>query len=75
MGMFNYINYEANCEECGTPLKGFQSKDGACEMKYLPPSDVDYFYTLCSKCNTWHDFKVTRVCICQVKSIDVTTRK
>jgi len=73
MGMFDHINYEAKCENCGAELKHFQSKDGPCELKHLPPDAVDYFYTSCDECKTWHDFKVHRVCI--VKQIDVTTRK
>ena len=73
MGSYDVINYAAKCEECGTTLKDFQSKDGPREMKFLAPSDVDYFYTICAKCHLWHDFKVHRVCF--VKQIDVTIRK
>jgi len=63
MGMFDYIEHEANCESCGEPLSGFQSKDNVCELKTLKPSDVDVFYTSCDKCNAWHNFYVKRECI------------
>jgi hypothetical protein len=71
MGMFDYVNYQADCDKCGQPLSDFQSKDGPCELGFLAASDVDYFYTSCSKCRTWHDFKVHRVSI--VKGIDVSS--
>ena len=67
--MFDYIEYEANCKNCGSPLDGFQSKDNVCELKTLTPCDVDSFYTNCDLCDTWHDFYVKRECV--VKEINV----
>ena len=60
MGMYDDIVYEANCTECGTALKGFQSKDGPCTLETLTPDKVDFFYTYCRKCKTWFDFSVSR---------------
>ena len=62
MGMFDYVEYEANCENCGKPLRDFQSKDSHCLMDTIQPSEVDGFYTSCAHCMTWHDFIVDRVC-------------
>ena len=61
MGMFDYVNYKADCRKCGKPLNDFQSKsahDGEDLMRTLEPKDVSNFYTNCEKCNTWNDFKV-----------------
>ena len=69
MGMFDWIKYEAKCEKCGEQLKGFQSKDGPCELLKLEPKDVINFYTSCDKCNAWHDFTVDKICF--VKDITV----
>ena len=67
MGMFDYVNYRADCWKCGTPLAKFQSKDGPCELKILEPHDVDYFYSNCNSCNAWNEFHVERECV--VKNI------
>jgi len=71
MGMFDYVRYEAECKECGEPLKDFQSKDHECLLNVLEPSQVDNFYTSCDKCKTWHNFEVTRECV--VKHVEVST--
>lgn len=73
MGMFDFINYKANCENCGKELTEFQSKDGECLMRTLQPKDVDSFYSICDNCNAWHDFEVERVCT--VNNITVTIRE
>ena len=71
MGMFDYVEYEANCERCGTRLGGFQSKSGPCSLSKLQPEDVDWFYAICHKCGSWHDFKVERTCT--VSSVTVSS--
>ncbi len=73
MGMFDFVRYTANCEKCGEPLKDFQSKDGECLLKVIRPDQEDYFYSICEKCHTWHDFTVDRVCI--VRNIEVQVKK
>ena len=73
MGMFDYVNYQANCQKCGEPLEGFQTKDTACELVTVEPSKCDHFYTSCDKCGTWHDFHVERECV--VKGISVSVGK
>ena len=70
MGMFDYVEYDYNCKECGEPLSDFQSKDGDCELGTVQPSDVSEFYTSCDKCGSWHDFEVKKTCV--VSSIEVT---
>ena len=57
MGMFDYVNHEAKCPECGAIVDGFQSKDGPCELITLEISDVDNFYTDCAKCNAWLEYE------------------
>ena len=58
MGMYDLVNYKANCKRCGSRLDGFQSKDGECLLEFLNPPEVRRFYTSCDNCDLWHDFKV-----------------
>ena len=58
MGMFDFVEYKADCSKCGVALPEFQSKDGECLMETLQPKDVRTFYTSCDKCGTWNQFKV-----------------
>ena len=56
MGMFDYVNYECICPECGSDVIGFQSKDGECYLNHLNPLSVDNFYTSCDGCDSWIEF-------------------
>ena len=62
MGMYDNIEYEANCLQCGNRLSNFQSKDGPCRLENLKPNAVDSFYTNCEKCSTRNHFTVEREC-------------
>jgi len=55
MGMFDYIKHECVCPNCHQKVTGFQSKDAACELDALKPTDVRNFYTDCH-CGTWIEF-------------------
>ncbi len=53
MGMFDYVNYEANCPHCSRKLTEWQTKDRdqyerSCER--LEPSSVSELYSLCPDC-------------------------
>jgi len=68
MGMFDYIEYKADCEKCSKPLDNFQSKDGDCLLNTLEPTEVRGFHAYCNKCkhmnyfNVVHSsYKVTRI--------------
>lgn len=54
--MFDYVNVEMPCPNCGTHLRGFQSKDGACNMDTIEPEDVSRFYCYCQDCGHWIEF-------------------
>lgn len=56
MGMFDYINYEMDCPECGARVSDFQSKDGPCALDTLEYWEVDYFYASCENCRAWVEF-------------------
>ena len=51
MGMFDYVDFECDCPECGNTVGGFQSKSGDCNLETIPPWSVDQFYSYCNKCN------------------------
>ncbi len=53
MGMFDYVEYEMPCPDCGVLVDNFQSKDGPCVLDTVSPCDVQEFYTTCPGCGTW----------------------
>lgn len=63
MGMYDNIEFKAPCKKCSETLTDWQSKDGSCTLSYLQPKDVDSFYTVCPKCNTWNEYKTYRTYI------------
>jgi len=73
MGMYDEVRYSDNCKNCGAELTDFQTKDHKNLLNQVEPSQVDNFYTNCDKCDTWHEYTVTRECV--VKHIEVTTSK
>ena len=59
MGMFDYVNFEMPCPNCGTLLTDFQSKDAECTMDKIEPDGIGNFYCLC-KCRHWVEFSRPR---------------
>lgn len=53
MGLFNYINFEMDCPQCGDVVRDFQTKDGYCCMDMVEIEAVTNFYARCRKCNYW----------------------
>ena len=54
MGMFDYVNHEAPCPECDTPVRGWQTKDMEVPtMDILDPLDCHVFYTHCPSCEAF----------------------
>ncbi len=47
MGLFDHIEYEANCPKCGFLLIDWQTKQGNNQFDTLQPYDVAKFYTVC----------------------------
>ena len=62
MGMFNYVDFECECPQCGDTITGFQTKDGNLVMKTVHPNSVGSFYSSCDNCGRWVDF--VRGCKC-----------
>ena len=56
MGIFDYVNFEMDCPQCGEPLKDFQTKDGNCYLNRVEFWEVDHFYDNCESCDTWVEF-------------------
>lgn len=40
MGMFDWIDHEAECPECGAQIEGFQTKEVACLLRKLTPHEL-----------------------------------
>jgi len=60
MGMFDWVDFQTKCPNCGELVTSFQSKDGECQMDTIPYWEVDRFYSSCKKCRTWIEFKRIR---------------
>lgn len=58
MGMYDNVNYECRCPNCGETVTGFQSKDGPCELGMIEVSEAHNFYTDCHHCDEWIEFVV-----------------
>ena len=54
--MFDFVDFTCDCPTCGKLIKGFQSKDGPCQLLKLKPLQVDRFYTACGNCNSWIEY-------------------
>lgn len=52
MGMFDEVNFEMPCPNCGARLDSFQTKDLDCTMDKVEPDNLREFYTSC-KCGNW----------------------
>ena len=60
MGMFDYVNFQMDCPQCGTRLFGFQTKDTDCELETVEPDETQYFYKGCPRCKAWIEFSRAR---------------
>ena len=60
MGLFNWVNYEMKCPECGHLVTGFQTKDESQIPLYLETVEVNQilskFYSECDNCGLWIEF-------------------
>lgn len=58
MGMYDNVNYKADCFNCGEPLSGFQTKDTDCSLSTVQPEECtdQGFYTDCHKCHAWNEY-------------------
>ncbi len=76
MGMFDHVEYEADCPSCSMPLTDWQSKEGNCILDILQPFDVTEFHTFCTSCNKMIictvDAEVVRTVL--VKKCDITIK-
>lgn len=52
MGMFDYVDFEMSCPDCGALLKDWQSKDRECNLEILPVTTVEHLMTSCDTCYT-----------------------
>lgn len=55
MGMFDDVNFKMPCPECGKEVRGWQSKDGPCNLDLIEPDTVSNFYAPCA-CGCWIEF-------------------
>lgn len=74
MGMFDYVNVNLKCPNCGEKVGGFQTKDGSCVLGHLNFNDVMNFYSDCEKCKCWIEVNVNKNSIPE-KNYVVYTRK
>jgi hypothetical protein len=57
MGMYDDVDApELPCWNCGSPVSGWQSKDGPRALLTVPTTDVDRFYSSCPLCGARNEF-------------------
>lgn len=54
--MFDYVNVQMPCPNCGELHKNFQSKEGRCTLDTIEPDGLSNFYGPCSCCGAWIEF-------------------
>ena len=59
MGMYDYVELPIImiCPTCCNVINGFQSKDGDCTLATIPYTECHEFYTHCSECNRWVEYR------------------
>ena len=57
MGMFNWVDYECECPNCGFKVWGFQTKDGQLDGSIVPPNFLHNFYSTCANCGLWVEYE------------------
>jgi len=72
MGMFDYVEWEADCYKCGHTLTSWQSKDGPCDLGTVEPWQVQHLYTGCPKCKAWNEYTVDADLEIKVNSVSFT---
>lgn len=50
MGLFDWVAFEMDCPKCCHPVRGFQSKDGECQLEVVLPWRVQTFWSDCDGC-------------------------
>jgi len=55
MGMYDVVDLEMDCPECGNKYLEFQTKDSHCVLDRVKPEEVKSFYTVCD-CGAWISF-------------------
>ena len=56
MGLFDYVDFEMPCPNCGKKVDDFQTKDGDVYMSTVDAFSVDSFYSSCGECGLWIEF-------------------
>ena len=60
MGIFDYVEYEMHCPDCGSVLRNFQSSSEECTMAHLKPRDVSHMYDMCLSCKAFVAVSIQR---------------
>lgn len=63
MGMFDYVNFKADCFLCGSRIAdNWQTKDseeGDCTLSVVDLWQVEgLVYNICPKCEAWNEYEV-----------------
>jgi hypothetical protein len=64
MGLYDYVDFKANCPDCGEEETHWQTKEMVCRMEVLNPSLVSFFYTICDNCDAWISYTRQENCGC-----------
>jgi hypothetical protein len=56
MGMFDWVNFACDCPNCGSPVGGFQTKDGDCLLEWVDTPKIENYYSNCEVCDYWIEY-------------------
>jgi hypothetical protein len=72
MGMFDYVDYKANCPICNAEITNWQTKEAQCHMDTIEPWRVTGFHAYCRECNSWLEATVDAEIEYVVKKCEIT---
>lgn len=57
MGMYNWVDFEIECPNCGGKIDSFQSKPWNGKLERLDPWNVEEeFHDGCDQCGAWIEY-------------------
>jgi len=75
MGMYDHVNFETTCPQCGGKVTDFQTKDGPRMLSNMEIWEVNNFYSSCTKCKIWIEYNIDDHYIMKLKEKFVTLDK
>lgn len=56
MGVYNLVDFQINCTNCGTLITQFQTKEGPGIFEIVKFNEVNNFHAICPGCESFLEF-------------------